>query len=213
MIVFAHRGAPRHREEENTLPAFERAIALGASGLESDIALTVDGIPVLTHPRLLARRLRIAETRLADLPPHIPSLESLYERCGNAFHLSLDMAAPGAVDAVVAVADRHGARERLWLTYWRLSTLAQWRGRWSDVHLVYPSIPVFPRRLDTLLGRLRDQRVDVLNVHHRFCTLALGTRVHAAGLQVFAWGVRRRGQIARVARAGVEGVFCDDLEP
>ncbi|MDW5442804.1 glycerophosphodiester phosphodiesterase [Polaromonas sp. SM01] len=43
-----HRGA-RGLAPENTLPAFERALALGVSTLELDVGLTADGIVVVAH--------------------------------------------------------------------------------------------------------------------------------------------------------------------
>lgn len=43
-----HRGA-RGLAPENTLAGFERAIALGVSTLELDVALTADGVPVVVH--------------------------------------------------------------------------------------------------------------------------------------------------------------------
>ena len=43
-----HRGA-RGLAPENTLPAFERALALGVSTLELDIAVTKDGVLVISH--------------------------------------------------------------------------------------------------------------------------------------------------------------------
>jgi glycerophosphoryl diester phosphodiesterase len=47
-IAFAHRGARAHARE-NTLDAFALALRLGATGLESDVWLTADGVPVLDH--------------------------------------------------------------------------------------------------------------------------------------------------------------------
>jgi glycerophosphoryl diester phosphodiesterase len=47
-IGFAHRGARAH-ERENTLEAFALALGLGATGLESDVWLTRDGVAVLDH--------------------------------------------------------------------------------------------------------------------------------------------------------------------
>ena len=41
-ITFAHRGA-RLDEPENTIPAFARALAAGASGLETDVWRAADG--------------------------------------------------------------------------------------------------------------------------------------------------------------------------
>lgn len=46
--VIAHAGASGHAPE-NTLPAFERALALGADALEMDLQLTADGELVVIH--------------------------------------------------------------------------------------------------------------------------------------------------------------------
>jgi glycerophosphoryl diester phosphodiesterase len=48
VIVIAHRGASRD-EPENTLPAFERAIAEGADYVELDVHADRDGRLVVTH--------------------------------------------------------------------------------------------------------------------------------------------------------------------
>src|SRR5512139_1817621 len=47
-LVFAHRGAKR-LAPENTLPAFEAAIRLGADGVELDVQYTSDGKLVIFH--------------------------------------------------------------------------------------------------------------------------------------------------------------------
>lgn len=46
--VQAHRGASAYAPE-NTLPAFRRAVELGADGIECDIHLTTDGQYVVCH--------------------------------------------------------------------------------------------------------------------------------------------------------------------
>ncbi|MCC6458322.1 MAG: glycerophosphodiester phosphodiesterase [Caldilineaceae bacterium] len=46
--VFAHRGA-KTIAPENTLPAFEQAIALGADGIELDVQCSRDGVLVVMH--------------------------------------------------------------------------------------------------------------------------------------------------------------------
>ena len=48
MLVIAHRGASWERPE-NTLPAFERAIELGADAVELDVHADADGRLVVTH--------------------------------------------------------------------------------------------------------------------------------------------------------------------
>ena len=46
--LYGHRGAPAHLPE-NTLPAFERALADGANSLEIDVHPTADGHFVVAH--------------------------------------------------------------------------------------------------------------------------------------------------------------------
>jgi glycerophosphoryl diester phosphodiesterase len=48
----AHRGG-RGLRPENTLAAFENAIAIGVTTLELDIAITADGVPVISHDPFL----------------------------------------------------------------------------------------------------------------------------------------------------------------
>lgn len=47
-----HRGT-RGLMPENTLAAFERAIAIGVTTLETDVAVTKDGVPVISHDPFL----------------------------------------------------------------------------------------------------------------------------------------------------------------
>lgn len=53
-LVVAHRGASA-REAENTLDAFEAAVAAGADAVELDVRLTADGQPVVLHDAKLDR--------------------------------------------------------------------------------------------------------------------------------------------------------------
>lgn len=50
--IFAHRGANR-QTCENTRSAFDKALEYAIDGLETDVQLTRDGVPVLWHDRFL----------------------------------------------------------------------------------------------------------------------------------------------------------------
>src|SRR5712692_597344 len=54
--IQGHRGA-RGRKPENTLPSFEAALDGGATSIETDVHLTRDGVPVLTHDPCVSERL------------------------------------------------------------------------------------------------------------------------------------------------------------
>lgn len=51
-LVVGHRGA-RARFPENTLPALRHALAAGAGGVEIDVRLSADDVPVVTHDATL----------------------------------------------------------------------------------------------------------------------------------------------------------------
>ena len=53
-FILAHRGARAHAPE-NTLEASQKAIELGADGIECDIFLSQDGVPVVIHDETLNR--------------------------------------------------------------------------------------------------------------------------------------------------------------
>ncbi|MDC3414471.1 glycerophosphodiester phosphodiesterase [Aquibacillus sp. 3ASR75-11] len=53
-LIYAHRGASK-RAPENTFPAFEIAYQMGADGIETDVQLTKDGVPVLIHDENVRR--------------------------------------------------------------------------------------------------------------------------------------------------------------
>jgi glycerophosphoryl diester phosphodiesterase len=211
MILFAHRGAPRTPAEQNTLPAFQRALTLGADGLESDVALTADGVPVLVHPRRWSRGPRIADLSRTLLPAHVPALADLYWACGSRFELSLDMGEPAAVEAVVELAAGQGALDRLWLTYWRLPRMLDWRRRWPEIKLVYATMPLAPRRLDRTLAALAGGGIDAINLLHWLCTARLVEHARAHSLRIFAWGIRGPRALARVQACGADGAFCDGI--
>ncbi len=216
-IAFAHRGARAHAPE-NTLEAFRLALRLGATGLESDVRATADGVPVLTHEARVGRglrRRRVGEVPRSALPSSVPSLEELYAECGTDYELSLDVYDPAAVEAVVAVARAagDGAVGRLWLCHPDWELLASWREGWTDVHLVNST------RLDDLrqgperrAAQLSEAGIDAVNLHHTDWTGGRTTLFHRFGRLAFAWGAQHERIVRALARMGIDGVYGDHVD-
>ena len=81
--VIAHRGASSE-EKENTLPAFERAIELGADFIEFDVQASSDGGLIVFHDlrldRLTEARGPLRARRLHELTElGIPTLAEVLE--------------------------------------------------------------------------------------------------------------------------------------
>ena len=76
-VVVAHRGASSTRPE-NTLAAFDEAIALGAPFVECDVRLSADGVAMVIHDPTLDR------TTDGDGPVHLRSAADLRRQIGRA---------------------------------------------------------------------------------------------------------------------------------
>lgn len=98
--IYAHRGASAVAPE-NTLPAFEKALELGADGIELDVQATADGMLVVLHDFVLERTTNgtgllrnhtLAQLTSIDAGVHfddsfagtpIPTLEQVFDLVGE----------------------------------------------------------------------------------------------------------------------------------
>jgi glycerophosphoryl diester phosphodiesterase len=216
-ITFAHRGARAHAPE-NTLEAFRLGLKLGASGLESDVWLTADGIPVLDHDGVVKvglRRRSIGDIQRADLPPHIPALAELYDECGTDFELSLDVKDPAAAEATVAVAAEAGddAVAKLWLCHHEWEVVASWR-RLSDTVRLVDSTRI--RRMkegpERRAATLADLGVDAVNLHASDWTGGLTTLFHRFERFTFGWDAQHERVLHALLRMGIDGLYSDHVD-
>ena len=213
-IAFAHRGGLAHAPE-NTLEAFSLALDMGATGLESDVWLTSDGIPVLHHDPAFGRlfwRRRISRTERSALPDHVPSLGELYSHCGVGYELSLDIKDSAAVDAVVNAAREAGAYERLWAVHPAVETLTAWRLRWPDLRLVCSTrINRMSGGPERFAARLAEDRIDAVNLPAKLWTGGLTTLFHRFDRLCFAWGAQHERLLDALVRMGVDGIYSDHV--
>lgn len=212
-ILFAHRGGARGRRE-NTLPAFRAALELGATGLETDVRITADGVPVLHHDptiRIGLRRRPLAALDRDRLPQRVATFTELLDLGQTDTPLSIDLKDPGAFPATVEVARAAGALGRLWLCSPDPSELGRWRAAEPEVHLCLSAEgpPDEPAARAAQLHALVDAGADVVNYRARSWNRNLIERVHAAGLAAFAWDANSRRVLGRVLDLGIDGVYAD----
>jgi glycerophosphoryl diester phosphodiesterase len=216
-IGFAHRGARAHAPE-NTLEAFTLAQRLGATGLESDVWLTADGVAVLDHDGEVRRGLRkrpVGELRRSELPAHVPTLTELYDACGTSLPLSLDVKDPAAAATVVGVAREAGgdAEQNLYLCTSDVDRAVRWRALSDGARLVDSArlkrIKEGPERRAAALAA---SGIDVINMHVDDWTGGLTTLFHRFGLACFGWDAQFRRQLDALLDAGIDGVYSDHVE-
>lgn len=209
-IGFAHRGASAHAPE-NTLRAFRLALDMGATGIETDVWLTADDVPVLHHGERVRRR-PIGQWSRAALPARVPSLQELYDACGTDLDLSLDLKDGRSAEAVLAVARTAGHDlRRLWLCGGVAGPLA-WRAIDPTVRLVAGSDPRRVPSWPDHLQRLADGGIDAVNVRRGHWTPRLVDEVHAAGLLAFGWDAQSRRRIRALLELGCDAVYSDHVD-
>jgi len=215
-IAFGHRGARAHAQE-NTLEAFELALRLGANGLESDVWLTADGVPVLDHDGVLRRRVGrsrpIGGIARGDLPPHIPTLADLITHCGSDYHLSLDLKDAGSGEATIRVVEQLAPAmlPRLWLCAPDHRTLLDLRGR--GVRLVDSTrlgkIKEGPERRAAALAA---EGIDAINMHHTDWSGGLVALFHRFDRVAFGWDMQHEHVLSAALRMGLDGIYSDWID-
>jgi glycerophosphoryl diester phosphodiesterase len=212
-LAFAHRGGRGHGRD-NRLETFREALARGATGLETDAWLTADNIVVLDHDgvhRAAKRRHKpMAEVRRDELPAHVASLSELYAECGTEFDLAIDVRLPDVAAAVVDVARRHGAAERLWLVAGEPDLLVAWQHLDHTGRLAM-SIRLF-ERFRAAVTTAHDAGADALNMRWPWWSASLVLKVHEAGLLAFAYDVQSSFALRRCQRLGIDGIFSDHVD-
>lgn len=216
-IGFAHRGARAHAPE-NTLEAFELAFQLGATGIESDVWLTADGIPVLDHDGVVGgwfRRRRIRDLRRDELPAHIPALADVFSSLGTDFEFSLDVKDPAAGDETVRVAMAADPTmpDRLWLCDDDVDRLLSWRAISPHVRLV---LSTRMSRMDggpeRTAARLKWEGIDAVNLHHEEWTGGYVTLFHRFGIQAFGWDAQFDRVLDGLLTMGIDAVYSDHVD-
>lgn len=226
MELIAHRGAGP--SPENTLPAFEQALALGADGVELDVRCCGSGEVVVAHDPHLGRLSGLA-AQIARTPLDWLSRIDL----GKGARLAtLD----DALDLVLTAGRRVNVEvkgdvpDRLRLARAVVACLA--RRRWADRDAIWlstfdpglflalrafrPRVPLAFLFDGVHTGRARARlaaqllRPDGLHPHQFLCTPDTMSRYQRFGF-VYAWTVNDPERARQLAGMGVTGLISDDI--
>jgi len=220
--IVGHRGAAGEATE-NTLSAFQRAIADGADMIELDVQLTADGELAVLHDWDLARLAGIPwlveETRWADLQTlrlrtsgeregePVPTLEEVLAALPAEFPLNVEIkrrqAARGALcEALIAAT---AGRRNLLLSSFDHELLRELRRRAPAAALA----PLASEHAADALAAARQLAAVSLHLGSRIAEGPVLAAAAAARLPVLAFTVNDAAAARALFSVGVAGVFTD----
>jgi len=230
VLNIAHRGASA-AAPPNTLAAFEKAVELGADGIEFDVQLSADRVPVVIHDFTVDTTTdgsgRVAEKTLAQLKQldagshfdpafageRIPTLEEVLEATGNRLLLNVELKCfspcdGGLEQAVIAQIKRHATDDRVLLSSFNPFSLRR-------AKKIAPHIPVGLLYAPDLSLPLRRAWLAPLVPHearhpeHTMVDARYVAWARRRGYRVNTWTVNDPDEMRRLIGLGVDGIITN----
>jgi glycerophosphoryl diester phosphodiesterase len=227
-LRIAHRGSSGDRPE-NTLPAFRRAIEVGADMVELDCQLTRDGAVVVIHDETLDRTTSgegpVAEHTLAEIrsldagtwfAPEfagvtVPTLDEAVDVLRGAAELNLELKGERGAGALEE-ACLEILRQHDFLAPTVFSSFSS--ARMQTVRRMAPAARTAvllddDAALEAALALAGEISAEALHPARLLALPALISAAHGRGLAVRVWPVNERREAERLVRLGVDGLFSD----
>ncbi|MBN1887740.1 MAG: hypothetical protein JW850_07105 [Thermoflexales bacterium] len=226
----AHRGA-RRVAPPNTLAAFVRALELGADGVELDVHLSADGVPVVIHDFSLEATTDghgpVSSKTLAELKEldagsafdpafageRIPTLEEVFEAIGQLALINIELKALGPLGgglerAVAGLVQKHGLEKRVLCSSFNPFALRRIKRLLPHVPagLLYaPDVPFYQRR--AWLAPLCPH--EARHPHYTMLTPSSLQALRRRGYRVNVWTVNDPADMRRMIEMGVDAIITD----
>lgn len=234
-LNIAHRGGGKLRPEE-TLPAYEHALAVGADVLELDVHATADGVIVAMHDETVDRTtdgtglihdMTFAELRALDAGyrftpdggqsfPYrgmgiaVPTVDEILTQFPDSYYLiEIKQSEPPIVDALLAVLDGHDVLDRVVLASFDGDAIAAVRAAAPEV-LTAMSLQEWVEFNAKLGDPGYTPPAKFVQSPWNSTTPQVVAFAHQLGLKVQPWTVNDAGAMTDLIARGVDGIMTDD---
>lgn len=229
--IIAHRGGAKE-STENTIEAFQRAIKIGAVGIETDIRLTKDGEVVIYHDDNVGRvegmqkgtlvaDVTYAELNAKTLKPvgddkggrHTPTFKAVLDQVSSGL-LNVELKRcprfDELVEKTIALLKKHPAFDRVVLEAPDLATAQKLRAGLGDklkLHLnpgYDSSVPY-----DVAVKKVIEFKPHSLSISYKKLSWEITDLAHKAGIEVWVWTVDDPGIAQAAALLGADAIKTD----
>lgn len=229
-IAIAHRGASAD-QPENTMAAFEAAVALGYRYIETDVHLTRDGVLIAFHDDRLDRVtkdkgkisqldwLQIKQARVSGREP-IPQLVDILDTWPK-LRINIDPKSDAAVPAVVEIVKQCKAEHRVCIGSFSGARLNKIRKSFNgSICTSMGPLEVLKLRLASLplpgiagLAEKSPAKCAQVPTHQwkiRLIDKPFVERAHELGQKVHVWTINDQSEMNRLLDLNVDGIMSDD---
>ena len=212
MLILAHRGY-HAAVAENTLEAFEAAIMAGVNGIETDVRISRDGVPVLVHDRVMTTGQAVSDLAHREiegvLGHKIPTLDEALAHFPDILW-NIEIKTLDRLSTVFGVLEKYQTRHRIIVSSFRHDLIATCASSLKlDCGLL---VAHRPQTLDSLVADVEpngNARINHLVWDYNVLDEALLTQAAANGFRNFVYGPVTRAEHEECRQLGVDGVITD----
>ncbi len=222
VLIFAHRGASGYAPD-NTREAFELALKMGTSALESDVKLTRDRHLVFFHDRTIGRDIRRCPISLLSLKhlqsinlgdgAKVPKVEDVFAYFqGRQITWSIDAKGKSAGVELVNLAKKYQILDHVFIA----NEGYQIKKKWEQAGM--PGDHYIWSIRDKQINRFGSERIvkicqewgiHILNVKLGWMTPSLQQAIVAASIKLFIWDCHDEQSIAAALAFHPEAIYSN----
>ena len=217
-LVVAHRGYAAEADE-NTITAFQNAIALGVDYVELDVQQTADGVVIVAHDstfrRVFGDARRVWETNYDEVrelsspltgecPPTLYEVLTLCDPQANfLIELKNNGHNPDLAQAVYDILAEYGCLDRCVIQSSSYRMLREFKALSPSTRCGYI--------LSFALGEYATlSAVDFFSIDYDFINESVVSELHRQGKAVFVWTVNDQSRMERLISLHVDGIITDN---
>jgi len=198
-INYAHRGASEYYPE-NTMSSFDAGIAMGANGIETDVQITKDGVPVLFHDDTITRvtggegsigdytwdELQNFDVKKGERTDKIVKFEDFLDKYADLdLTFAIELKQAGTAEIVADIVRRRGIANKCVITSFKFNELCALRAYAPEMTTGY----LTSRVDDEIIEKMLEIGIDEICPKANLVTPERVTAWHRLGFNVRAWGV------------------------
>jgi glycerophosphoryl diester phosphodiesterase len=207
-LLLGHRGASKYAPE-NTIAAFDLALAHGCDGFEFDVRFTRDARAVICHDPQF-QNMEIAASEYAHFRAsrglELACADEVVRRYAPRSYLDIELKVEGELGSILAALAEAPRPDSFVISSFIPEVLLAAYARVQGLPLAL----ICETRQQ--LSRWQTLPLAAVAVQHRLASPSLIEELHAAGKKVFVWTVNQAPEMRRFAELGADALISDDTQ-